>query len=901
MSMIGKSLIHYEITSEIGRGGMGEVYQAKDTKLGRDVAIKVLPEEFARDTDRVARFQREAKLLASLNHPNIAAIHGLEESDGTHFLVMELIEGQTLANRIKSGPTPVEEALKLALQMTDALEAAHEKGIIHRDLKPANIKVTPEGKVKILDFGLAKAYVGDQDKINLADSPTISAAATQQGVILGTAAYMSPEQARGKPVDRRADIWAFGCVLFEMLTGQAAFQGEDVTEVLAAVVKSEVNLDLLPENIHPRVREVLTRSLQKEQKKRYPEISQAHYEIEKVLVDPSGLFVQPIARTRSRKRVQLGLPLVAGIVILTALVVGAVIWSLKLPEPQSVSRFYHELPEGQEFTNPGRPLVSVSPDGTKIVYVANQQLYLRSSNELTARPIQGTEENPTTPFFSLDGQWVGFFSIVDSQLKKITVSGGAPVTLCDAVNPNGVIWDDNDTILFGQPNGIMRVSANGGPTELLVEIKEGEAVHGPQLLPNGKWVLFTFVEPSATSWDQAQIVVQSLESGERKVLISGGSDARYVPTGHLIYAIGGVLNAIAFDATSLEVRGGAVPVVEGVQRAFAGFTGTANYGFSDTGMLAYVFGTGDSGTPPRSLVWVNREGKEDPLGAPPNIYGYPNISPDGTRVAVTVGEDNVDIKIWDTLRKTLTRLTFDEANDLQSIWTPDGERIVFASVREGALASLYWKKADGTGVTEKLFSMEDRALLPWCWSSDGKTLIMLETDWGTTWNIGMLSMEGDRERKPLLVEEPIDINPKISPDGRYMAYASMESDRQEIYIRPFPDVDEGKWQVSTDGGMNPLWSPDGKELFYLTEENAVMAVEVETQPTLILGTPEELFRGLFVSGYGAGHAWDIHPDGDRFLMLKQAGAPLSTEAAPRPKIIIVQNWFEELKQRVPVD
>ena len=460
---------------------------------------------------------------------------------------------------------------------------------------------------------------------------------------------------------------------------------------------------------------------------------------------------------------------------------------------------------------------------------------------------------------------------------------------------------DNDTILFGEPDGIMRVSANGGPAELLVETKEGEYVHGPQFLPSGQWVLFTFVEPSAASWDEAEIVVQSLESGERKVLISGGSDARYVPTGHLIYALGGVLNAIAFDAATLEVKGGAVPVVEGVQRAYAGYTGTANYGFSDTGMLAYVLGTADQGTPPRSLVWVNREGKEDPLGAPPNPYLFPKISPDGTRVALTLSDNNTDIKIWDTLRKTLTRLTFHDAADIQSIWTPDGERIVFASPREGALYSLYWKEADGTGVTEKLFSMENRGLLPWCWSSDGKTLIMLETDLGTTWDFGMLSMEGDRERKPLLIEEPVDLNPKISPDGRYMAYGSLESDQQEIYIRPFPDVDEGKWQVSTAGGYTPLWSPDGKELFYLTLENAVMAVGVEMKPTLILGTPEELFRGLFVGGAGSGHTWDIHPDGDRFLMLKQAGAPSSTEAAPRPKIIIVQNWFEELKQRVPVN
>jgi Tol biopolymer transport system component len=586
---------------------------------------------------------------------------------------------------------------------------------------------------------------------------------------------------------------------------------------------------------------------------------------------------------------------------LTAIIVGVVVWNLKTTEPPKVIRLNHELPEDQTFTSMGRPVVAISPDGMNIAYVANQQLYLRNLNDLKARSIQGTEENPTTPFFSPDDQWVGFWSRMDSQLKKITITGGAPVTLCNATNPYGVTWGDDDAILFGQETGIMRVSANGGPAELLIKKEANEGIYGPQILPNKKWVLFAFAEPDATSWDEAQIVVQSLESGERKVLISGGSDARYVPTGHLVYALGGVLYAVAFDADSLEVIGGSVSVVEGVQRAYGQSTGTANYGFSNNGMLAYVLGTAESGIPPRSLVWVNREGKEDPLGAPPKPYSFPKISPDGTRVALTVQEDNVDIKIWDTLRKTLTRLTFDEANDIQSICTPDGERIVFASPREGGLHSLYWKKADGTGVTEKLFSMEDRALLPWCWSSDGKTLIMLETDFGSNWDIGMLSMEDERERKPLLVEEPVDLNPKISPDGRYMAYSSLESGQQEIYIRPFPDVDEGKWQVSTAVGNSPLWSPDGKELFYLTDENAVMAVGVETKPGLILGTPEELFRGNFISGVGEGHPWDIHPDGDRFLMLKRAGASLSTEAAPRPKIIIVQNWFEELKERVPVD
>jgi serine/threonine protein kinase len=904
MSMIGKTLVHYEISAQIGRGGMGEVYQAKDTKLGRDVAIKVLPEEFALDKDRVARFQREAKLLASLNHPNIAAIHGLEESEGIHFLVMELIEGDTLKDRIKTGPIPVEEALKLALQMAEALEAAHEKGVIHRDLKPANIKVTPEGKVKILDFGLAKAYIGDQSNINLADSPTISAAATQQGVILGTAAYMSPEQARGKPVDRRADIWAFGCVLFEMLTAQAAFQGEDVTEVLAAVVKSEVNLDLLPKNIHPRVREVLIRSLQKEQKKRYPEISQVQYEIEQVLADPSGIFVQPSLITKPKKKLRVGIPVVGAIAILCLIVAGVAIWYLKPappPEPKRVIRLNHELPPDQEFTNIGRSVVAISPDGMNIVYVANRQLYLRNLNELTARPIQGTEVNPTTPFFSPNVKWVGFWSGVDSQLKKITVSGGAPVTLCDATNPYGVTWGDDDTILFGQETGIMRVSANGGPAELLIKKEANEYIYGPQILPNRKWVMFAFAEPDATSWDQAQIVVQSLESGERKVLISGGSDARYVPTGHLVYALGGVLYAVAFDADSLEVIGGAVPVVEGVQRAYAETTGTANYGFSDNGMLAYVVGRADPTLPPRKLVWVDREGKEELLSAKSNTFQFPKLSPDGSKVALVIPDgNNQDIWIWDIVRETMTRLTFFELQDIQPIWTPDGNRIVFFSTREEG--GIYWKNADGTGEVEFFSSVPDRFPFPWCFSKDGSTLITGELILPDRMDIGMLSMEGDHEHILLLTEEYVEMQPKISPDGRWMAYTAMESDNWGVYVRPFPDVNKGKWQVSTGIGIGPLWSPDGKELFYRSPDG-IMAVPVDTEPTFKLGKPKVLFPDTYISllrGGNEGHAWDIHPDGKRFLMMKLAALE-STDEISRPNIIIVQNWFEELKERVPVD
>jgi serine/threonine protein kinase len=529
MPEIGQNLSHYSLAEKIGKGGMGEVFRAKDQKLGRDVAIKVLPEEFAKDADRVARFQREAKLLASLNHPNIAAIYGLEESTGTHFLVLELIEGDTLADRLKHGAIPAEESLKLALQITEALEAAHEKGVIHRDLKPANIKVTTDGKVKVLDFGLAKAFSGDQEQVNLSNSPTLSDMATQQGVILGTAAYMSPEQARGKPVDKRTDIWAFGCVLYEMLTGKAAFQGEDVTEILAAVVKSGVNLELLPENLHPDIRKLITRCLQKDQKRRYSGIGDVQYEIEQVLADPGGVFVQPMATAKPRKKLRVGIPWVAAAVVLSIIIGGLAVWYFRPAEPPHVMRFDYELPMDGQFSALDYPALAISPDGKQFVYSTAEGLFLRSVDEFTTKLIAGTQASTSQPFFSPDGKWVGYFSVSDLSLKKININGGASVTLCN-ITPYGMHWGTDGTIICGQPGNLMKVSSNGGNPEPLLKSKSGVCFY-PQMLPDGKTVLYTAPVP------QPRIMVQSIETGEPKELFAGIA-ARYVSTGHIVSELG---------------------------------------------------------------------------------------------------------------------------------------------------------------------------------------------------------------------------------------------------------------------------------------------------------------------------------------------------------------------------
>jgi eukaryotic-like serine/threonine-protein kinase len=897
-SLIGKAVSHYHIVERLGKGGMGEVYQAKDQRLGRNVAIKVLPEEFAKDANRVLRFQREAKLLASLNHPNIAAIYGLEEFDGTKFLVLELVDGETLAEQLKRAPIAVEEALKLALQIAEALESAHEKGVIHRDLKPANIKITPAGKVKVLDFGLAKAFAGEQAGMNLSNSPTARDAATQQGVILGTAAYMSPEQALGKIVDKRADIWAFGCVLYEMLTGRRIWTGITMMAIIAEALAKDPDFSSLPPNIHPDIQKLLSRCLQKDPMERFRDIGDVRAEIKRFLADPKGALVRPVTTAESRTRLRTMLPWLAVAIVLSLIVGGAVVWKLKPPEPRQIMRYYYELPEGQELSRPEVPCIALSPDGKQFAYSTPKGLYISSVNDLSARVIVGTEENSQQPFFSPDSKWIAYFSVADHKLKKISINGGAPISLCDVLQLAGANWYEDNTIVYGQsPGDIMQISVKGGAPQSLVKSK-GNFLYFPQILPNGKSVLYT----STTGGTDSKIRVQSLKSGESKELFAGVW-AQYLPTGHIAYGLAHNNNlfVVPFDINKLEVTGGAVPIVQDILQIAVANAGT----------LIYLPGSAIAvENNQRILVWVDRKGKEEPFLMQPNFYKYPNISPDGTKVAITdYGERIHNIWVWDLIRKTLTKLTCEGKDNICPVWTPDGKRIAFFSFghgSDGKASGVYWKPADGTGQDEQLSSIPDRLLFPYCWSSDGKKLVGAElTAAMDISHIGMLSMEGDHAQKTLVQKVPSEGSPKISLDGRWMAYMSGESGHAEVYVRPFPEVDKARYQISTSGGSSPLWSPDGRELFYRNGD-AVMGVSVKTEPSFdIVGMPQVLFRGAFVGpDMGEGTPWDISPNSKRFLMIKRlpatTGDTTHATAAPRPKINIVLNWFEELKQNVPV-
>ena len=894
----GTRLGPYEVTAQIGQGGMGEVYRATDTKLKRQVAIKVLPASVAGDAERLARFQREAEVLASLNHPNIAAIHGLEDADDTIALVLELVEGPTLADRIARGAIPVDEALPIAKQIAEALEAAHEQGIIHRDLKPANVKVRPDGTVKVLDFGLAKALepTGAMSP-EMSQAPTITTPAmTQAGMILGTAAYMSPEQAKGRTVDKRSDVWAFGAVLYEMLSGQRAFPGDDMSEVLAGVIKSEPDWDVLPLDAPPLLLMFLKQCLKKDSKQRVGDIRDVRLALEDAFETGVSQAAESVAVPQPVVWRQ-PLPVAAVTAVVVLLGAGFAAWSLwPAADPQPVNQFAYPVPDDQPFRNTGRNVMALAPDGRSFVYNTSDGLYLRTMGELEARFIAGTEDGSANPFFSPDGQSVAYFW--SNELRRIAISGGAPVVIAEVANNlDGATWGPDGTILFGQGDGIYRVPATGGTPTLVIAAEDGEQLDGPQLLPDGDAVLFSVT--TSGSWDDATIVVQSLSSGERTIVLEGGSDARYLPTGHLVYALGGGLLGMAFDADSLSVTGGAVPLAQGVMRA--GTTARANYGVSDGGTFVYVSGSSFGGQE-RSLVWVNRQGDEEAVPAPPRAYVRPRISPDGTQVAVDSADEEQDIWIWDFARRTPTRLTFDPAEDSWPVWTPDGRRLIFASGREGGL-NLFWRAVDGTGTIERLAEDSETQFFPFSISPDGQTLAVGAGSDPRT-DLSVVRLDSGREVAPLLQTALSEENGEISPDGRWIAYTSNQGEggQEEVYVRPFPDVEGGRWQISTGGGLEPLWAPSGRELFYRAvpyTQGRLMSVPVAVQSgdTFEFGSPSVVLEAPYYFR-GAGRNYDVSPDGERFLMIKEG---TTTEASGTRQIIVVQNWHEELRRLVPTN
>ena len=885
--MVGKTLGHYEILEPLGKGGMGEVYRARDTKLNRDVAIKVLPEDFATDPERLARLQREAQLLAALNHPNIAAIYGLEDAGEISFLAMELAEGQTLAKRLSDGAIGVDEALKIALQIAEALEAAHERGIVHRDLKPANIQVATEGsaagQVKVLDFGLAKAFESDgtsqEMSPDLSHSPTM-AAATRTGVIMGTAAYMSPEQARGKPVDKRTDIWAFGCVVFEMLTGKRAFQGETVTDILAAIVHQEPQWEALPPDTPFRIRDLLKRCLKKQADERLRDVGECRIAVKEYLADPEGEKRRALASAGTTTARGISWKFTAPIAVATLLIGVLGTWLATrpaLPVPEPLVRFGIELPPDTNFLRWNNRIIAVSPDGLWIAFNLSDGLWLRRIDDLEPSLVRGTE-GARTPFFSPDSQQLGFWA--EGQIKRVAVTGGAVVSLGPSEAATfGASWEEDGNIYFGQgTEGIFRVSETGGEPEIVVPMQDGELAHGPQLLPGGEWVLFTL--SSGGQWNDASIVAHSLTTDERKELVPGGTEGRYVPSGHIVYLHDGTLFAVPFDVNSVAAEPGPVSIVEDVWKP-NNATGAAHYGVSASGSLVYVLGIGEVEF---ELTFVDRDGREEPLPIDRDVYSHPRLSPDGTKLAVErPGQNGQDIWLRDLLLGSWTQFTF-SGGDFWPLWTQDGSRIVFGSTREPA--GLFSKNADGTGQVEPLVS--GAGLRPHTWSEDGSVLVVQSSAGPAT-----VSMTGEARVEPLLEDEEFVIDyPRVSPDGRWIAYvANTQGDR--VFVRPFPNVADGRWQVSPGVGDDPIWSIDGSELFYMggdgTGYGEVFGVPVEAGPPF--GVPRVILEGPYWEGGGV--QYDVMEDG-RFLVMKSP----QSETVGLP-IRVVLNWFEELKQRVP--
>ena len=892
--MIGTRIGPYEVTSKLGEGGMGEVYRATDTKLRRDVAIKVLPAAFTEDKERLQRFEREAQLLAQLHHPNIASIFGMEESDGTKALVMELVEGPTLAERLEAGALPFNESLSVSLQIAQALEEAHEKGIVHRDLKPQNVKASIEGKVKVLDFGLAKAMdptagspasAADMARSpTLMQSPTLTAVhGTQLGVILGTAAYMAPEQAKGLPIDKRADIWAFGVVVYEMLVGRSLFAGDTVTDTLAGVLKTEIDFAKLPPTTPSAIRRLLRRCLERNPKNRLHDIADARIVIDDVL---AGRHEEPPAGGARAAESRANLPARSLALVAVAVALGAAGGWLLRPDatattPAAGSRFALALPEGYVLSAADSPQLALSRDGrlqaaAVVGAGGTSQILLRESDAFEPWLLAGTE-GALSPFFSSDGAWVGFFR--DDQLMKVPVAGGPPVRLATIESGHrGGTWSADGFIYFAASfaEALSRVAESGGKVEpaTTLDLARGERTHRwPEALPGGEAVLFTCDTLTSTEYyDDARIEAVRPATGERKVLVEGASQARYSPSGHLVFARGGSLFAVAFDPRSLEVRGNPMQVVHSVATNVG--SGAVQFSIAGTGAALWAPG-GLSAS--YEIVWVDRDGVESPVAIPPAPYGELSLSPDGRRVALVGGQSGIsDLWIADLERGAVNRLTFGEVVR-SPVWTPDGSRVAYSVVspqaarevgtnpaNDGIPGSVVWRAADGGSAVEPLIPDVPGAL-PSDFTPDGSTVIYDGASGADgKYQISAQSIAGAGRTREVTEGPFFKLSGVVSPDGRWLAYAAVEGGQSNVYVEPYPDG-EGRWKVSTFQGVEPRFSPDGTALFYRID-SVLYRAEIDTSRGFSAGRPEpwldRVASGGRLSSYG------FSPDGSRVLTFR---------------------------------
>jgi serine/threonine-protein kinase len=893
----GTRLGPYEILDVIGVGGMGEVYKARDTRLDRTVAVKVLPADVSADSERQARFAREAKTVAGLSHPHICTLHDVGKDGGSTFLVMEFVEGETLATRILKGPMPVGEAVYVCRQIAEGVAAAHDKGIVHRDLKPANVIITPDGVVKVLDFGLARAI---EDLPAPGDSPTVSPL-TRSGVVVGTVAYMSPEQASGQHVDRRADIWAFGCILYECLTGRRAFEGETVTDTLAAIYKIDPDWELLPQEARTTVRGVLQRCLTKNPKLRYRDIGDAWLD----LAAPLGSEAEPAGSRRPRSSVWLAAG--AALVLLAGISLGR--WMAAHPRsaPLSVVMTTVKVEAGhwldgmrrpEEMERPSRTAIAISTDGRLIVYSAIEEdlrsrarprLFLRRIDQTEAKAISGSEGG-ISPFFSPDARWVGFWA--DGKLKKIPIEGGAPTPLCDLSTPFGASWGPRNNIVFASraDGGLSRISAEGGNPETLTtpDPKRDEKSHRlPFWLPDGNAVLFTVMRHTYDS--HPWVALLDLDSREWHVLLREAADVRYVPTGHLVFLRHGTLMGVRFDLATRKVIGQPLALVEGIMHTFSpNFTyntGAGQFDISDAGSLVYA-GGGMLPELKSSLVWVDHKGTEQPVTDLELPFFAPRLSPDGERIAYIFYGYERRLWVYDVARGTNSLLT-EQGMSSFPIWSPDGKRLLFGW-QKSVTMNIFQQAFDGSSAMERV-TTSDADQRVGSWSSDGKTVALVESHVESGFDISLLDTRSGRVT-PFLNTQYAEASPDISPDNRWIAYTTDESKRSEIYVRPIAGA--GKYRISSDGGTQPLWARNGKQLFYRWQDQ-VWAVDVDTDAGFTLGRPRLLFAR---SGYSSGYpvrAYDLSLDSQRFLMVKLD----ERKPAPVTELFLIQNWLEELKAR----